>query len=109
MAVTRAKALLIVVGNPRVLNTDPTWARYVSHLNQIFNSREQPLLTIVLFSPSLRVCRFIQYCRDEGGYTGFSPAEEDEDVVVRLAALYISIEATGDRTICLFSLARPSK
>uniref|UniRef100_A0A3Q3WQ27 RNA helicase n=1 Tax=Mola mola TaxID=94237 RepID=A0A3Q3WQ27_MOLML len=40
VAVTRAKALLIVVGNPRILNTDPTWAR------------------------------FIQYCKDEGGYTG---------------------------------------
>lgn len=32
VAVTRAKALLIVVGNPRVLNTDSTWAQYVSHL-----------------------------------------------------------------------------
>ncbi|KAM9351147.1 putative helicase mov-10-B.1 [Symphorus nematophorus] len=64
VAVTRAKALLIVVGNPRVLSTDPTWDR------------------------------FIQYCRDEGGYTGFTQAEEDEDVVVRLAALYISIEDT---------------
>ncbi|XP_044065664.1 putative helicase mov-10-B.2 [Siniperca chuatsi] len=63
VAVTRAKALLIVVGNPRVLNTDPTWAR------------------------------FIQYCRDEGGYTGFVQAEEDEDVVMRLSALYINIEA----------------
>uniref|UniRef100_A0A8D3BYV1 RNA helicase n=1 Tax=Scophthalmus maximus TaxID=52904 RepID=A0A8D3BYV1_SCOMX len=31
VAVTRAKALLIVVGNPRVLNTDATWARWVSH------------------------------------------------------------------------------
>uniref|UniRef100_A0A8C2ZJ28 RNA helicase n=1 Tax=Cyclopterus lumpus TaxID=8103 RepID=A0A8C2ZJ28_CYCLU len=31
VAVTRAKALLIVVGNPRVLNTDPTWARCVPH------------------------------------------------------------------------------
>ncbi|CAJ1085150.1 putative helicase mov-10-B.1 isoform X1 [Xyrichtys novacula] len=63
VAVTRAKALLIVVGNPRVLNTDPTWAR------------------------------FIQYCQDEGGYTGFVPSEEEEDVVTRLAALYIEIEA----------------
>ncbi|XP_070766164.1 putative helicase mov-10-B.2 [Enoplosus armatus] len=62
VAVTRAKALLIVVGNPRVLNTDPTWGR------------------------------FIQYCRDEGGYTGFVQAEEDEDVVMRLAALYIDID-----------------
>ncbi|XP_020490711.2 putative helicase mov-10-B.2 isoform X1 [Labrus bergylta] len=64
VAVTRAKALLIVVGNPRVLNTDPTWAR------------------------------FIQYCQDEGGYTGVVHAEEEEDVVIRLAALYLDIEAT---------------
>ncbi|XP_005914763.1 putative helicase mov-10-B.2 [Haplochromis burtoni] len=64
VAVTRAKALLIVVGNPRILETDSTWAR------------------------------FIQYCRDEGGYTGFIRAEEDEDVLARLQALYISIEAT---------------
>ncbi|XP_029291385.1 putative helicase mov-10-B.1 [Cottoperca gobio] len=62
VAVTRAKALLIVVGNPRVLNTDPTWAR------------------------------FIQYCRDEGGYKGYEHVEEDEDVVERLAALYIDID-----------------
>lgn len=64
VAVTRAKALLIVVGNPRILETDSTWAR------------------------------FIQYCRDEGGYTGFIRAEEDVDVFARLQALYISIEPT---------------
>ncbi|XP_074500385.1 putative helicase mov-10-B.2 [Sebastes fasciatus] len=62
VALTRAKALLIVVGNPRVLNTDTTWAR------------------------------FIQYCRDEGGYDGYEPVEEDEDVVMRLSALYISVD-----------------
>uniref|UniRef100_I3K2W4 RNA helicase n=1 Tax=Oreochromis niloticus TaxID=8128 RepID=I3K2W4_ORENI len=67
VAVTRAKALLIVVGNPRILETDSTWAR------------------------------FIQYCRDEGGYTGIIRAEEDEDVVARLQALYISIEPTGSK------------
>ncbi|XP_032376607.1 putative helicase mov-10-B.1 [Etheostoma spectabile] len=61
VAVTRAKALLIVVGNPRVLNTDPTWAH------------------------------FIQYCRDEGGYDGYEHVEEDEDVVERLSRLYIDI------------------
>ncbi|KAM8753806.1 putative helicase mov-10-B.1 isoform 4-T4 [Acanthopagrus schlegelii] len=66
VAVTRAKALLIVVGNPRVLNTDETWAQ------------------------------FIQYCKDEGGYTGFTPVEDDEDMVMRLSALYISIEAKAD-------------
>ncbi|XP_037540408.1 putative helicase mov-10-B.2 [Nematolebias whitei] len=64
VAVTRAKALLIVVGNPVVLNTDPTWAH------------------------------FIQYCKDEKGYTGSTPPEEDDaDIVARLSALYISIEA----------------
>ncbi|XP_051805005.1 putative helicase mov-10-B.2 isoform X2 [Acanthochromis polyacanthus] len=62
VAVTRAKALLIVVGNPVVLNTDPTWGH------------------------------FIKYCKDEGGYTGFTHVEEDEDVVARLAALSIEIE-----------------
>uniref|UniRef100_A0A8C5DKF1 RNA helicase n=1 Tax=Gouania willdenowi TaxID=441366 RepID=A0A8C5DKF1_GOUWI len=46
VAVTRAKALLIVVGNPRVLKSDSTWAR------------------------------FIQYCRDEGGYIGIEMEEE---------------------------------
>ncbi|XP_036958527.1 putative helicase mov-10-B.1 isoform X2 [Acanthopagrus latus] len=66
VAVTRAKALLIVVGNPRVLNTDETWAQ------------------------------FIQYCKDEGGYTGFTPVEDDEDMVMRLSALYKSIEAKAD-------------
>ncbi|XP_071751362.2 putative helicase mov-10-B.2 [Centroberyx gerrardi] len=62
VAVTRAKALLIVVGNPIVLNADPVWAR------------------------------FIRYCKDEGGYTGFSHAEDEEAVITRLAALYIQIE-----------------
>ncbi|KAF3696908.1 putative helicase mov-10-B.2 [Channa argus] len=68
VAVTRAKALLIVVGNPKVLNIDPTWAR------------------------------FIKYCRDEGGYTGFTPAEEDEDVIKRLAALFITVQAQDAET-----------
>ncbi|XP_038143312.1 putative helicase mov-10-B.1 [Cyprinodon tularosa] len=64
VAVTRAKALLIVVGNPLVLNADSTWAR------------------------------FIEYCKEEGGYEGFTHAEEDEgEIVARLSALYISIEA----------------
>lgn len=62
VAVTRAKALLIVVGNPRVLRTDPTWNR------------------------------FLQYCQDEGGYTGYVHTEEEDEVVVRLSALYIAIE-----------------
>lgn len=41
------------------------------------------------------LCRFINYCEVEGGYTGFTAPEEDEDVINRLAALYISIEVKG--------------
>ncbi|NXQ88794.1 M10L1 helicase, partial [Nyctibius grandis] len=51
VAITRAKALLIVVGNPAVLSKDHHWQR------------------------------FLRYCQDEGGYTGYpyedgSPAED---------------------------------
>ncbi|XP_042656086.1 helicase MOV-10 [Tyto alba] len=51
VAITRAKALLIVVGNPAVLSKDHHWQR------------------------------FLRYCRDEGGCTGYpyedeSPAED---------------------------------
>ncbi|XP_074781521.1 helicase MOV-10 [Athene noctua] len=51
VAITRAKALLIVVGNPAVLSKDQHWQR------------------------------FLGYCREEGGYTGYpyedeSPAED---------------------------------
>lgn len=62
VAMTRAKALLIVVGNPVILSKDPTWQR------------------------------FIQYCELEQGYTGFDykDAEGEEDVVSRLASLKIS-------------------
>uniref|UniRef100_A0A8C7FGK6 RNA helicase n=1 Tax=Oncorhynchus kisutch TaxID=8019 RepID=A0A8C7FGK6_ONCKI len=35
VAVTRAKALLIVVGNPLVLRGDPTWGRYVLTLTRV--------------------------------------------------------------------------
>ncbi|NXP63727.1 SDE3 helicase, partial [Chloropsis cyanopogon] len=41
VAITRAKALLIVVGNPIVLSKDPHWHRFKT------------------------------YCREEGGYTGY--------------------------------------
>lgn len=54
-------------------------------------------------------CRFIQYCRDEEGYIGFVQAEEEEDVVARLSALYIDIEVQGDRPLSLFSLVSPFK
>uniref|UniRef100_A0A672QYN5 RNA helicase n=1 Tax=Sinocyclocheilus grahami TaxID=75366 RepID=A0A672QYN5_SINGR len=62
VAMTRAKALLIVVGNPVILSKDPTWQR------------------------------FIRYCELEHGYTGFDykDAEGEEDVVNRLASLKIS-------------------
>ncbi|KAJ8260425.1 hypothetical protein GJAV_G00181950 [Gymnothorax javanicus] len=64
VAVTRAKALLIVVGNPVILNKDPIWEQ------------------------------FIRYCTEEGGYTGFeyADAEGENDVVARLAALRIEVE-----------------
>ncbi|KAG7477792.1 hypothetical protein MATL_G00073410 [Megalops atlanticus] len=68
VAVTRAKALLIVVGNPVILNKDPTWER------------------------------FIRYCAEEKGYTGFdyADAEGEEDVVMRLAALSIQVEPEAE-------------
>ncbi|KAJ8360337.1 hypothetical protein SKAU_G00168620 [Synaphobranchus kaupii] len=64
VAITRAKALLIVVGNPVILNKDPTWEQFIS------------------------------YCSEEKGYTGFdyADAEGEGDVVTRLAALSIQVE-----------------
>lgn len=46
---------------------------------------------------SLSVARFIQYCEEGGGYTGFdyTDAEGEEDVVARLSALRISLESDG--------------
>ncbi|KAL4622450.1 putative helicase mov-10-B.1 isoform X1 [Arapaima gigas] len=73
VAMTRAKALLIVVGNPVILNKNPIWKR------------------------------FIQYCKAEGGYAGFDFAdvEEEEDIVTRLAALSIpdELEAVSEESI----------
>ncbi|XP_076596549.1 LOW QUALITY PROTEIN: putative helicase mov-10-B.1 [Chaetodon auriga] len=62
VAMTRAKALLIVVGNPSALTKDDTWKQ------------------------------FIMYCKDKGGYTGFAHAEEDEDLLMNLAACKIDSE-----------------
>ncbi|KAK6470412.1 putative helicase mov-10-B.1 isoform X1 [Huso huso] len=64
VAMTRAKALLIVVGNPFILSKDPIWQR------------------------------FIQYCSEGGGYTGydFTEEEEEETLVTRLASLDINAE-----------------
>ncbi|XP_026857217.2 putative helicase mov-10-B.1 [Electrophorus electricus] len=68
VAMTRPRALLIVVGNPIILSSDPTWGR------------------------------FIEYCTAEGGYTGFdrTTIEGTEDVVDRLMALSIRIEPEVD-------------
>ncbi|KAJ8258035.1 hypothetical protein GJAV_G00192420 [Gymnothorax javanicus] len=64
VAVTRAKALLIVVGNPLILNKDPIWGRFIS------------------------------YCTEERGYEGidFAAEEGEEEVIERLAALNIKEE-----------------
>ncbi|NWV53748.1 SDE3 helicase, partial [Daphoenositta chrysoptera] len=47
VAITRAKALLIVVGNPAVLSKDPHWLR------------------------------FLRYCKEEGSYTGYPYEDEN--------------------------------
>ncbi|KAA0713974.1 putative helicase mov-10-B.1 [Triplophysa tibetana] len=59
VALTRAKALLIIVGNPIILQTDTNWGR------------------------------FIKYCKEEGGYSGhvISSMKEMDKVVDRLLAL----------------------
>ncbi|KAK7146112.1 hypothetical protein R3I93_013748 [Phoxinus phoxinus] len=64
VAVTRAKALLIMVGNPIILETDTTWGRFIS------------------------------YCTEQKGYTGYdmSSLEGTEEVVKRLFALNIHQE-----------------
>ncbi|NWR09369.1 SDE3 helicase, partial [Paradoxornis webbianus] len=54
VAITRAKALLIVVGNPTVLSKDHHWHR------------------------------FLRYCKEEGGYTGY-PYEDESTAEDRLA------------------------
>ncbi|XP_034021907.1 putative helicase mov-10-B.2 [Thalassophryne amazonica] len=67
VAMTRAKSLLIVVGNPVILNKDPTWKKFIS------------------------------YCVEENGYTGFDfrDAEDEEDMVAQLAFLKIDVECEG--------------
>ncbi|GAA6103763.1 putative helicase mov-10-B.1 [Tachysurus ichikawai] len=68
VAVTRARALLIIVGNPVILSTDTSWSK------------------------------FIDYCTEEGGCTGFNrtSVEGTEEVVTRLMALRIHTEAEGE-------------
>nr|XP_046239070.1 putative helicase mov-10-B.1 isoform X2 [Scatophagus argus] len=65
VAVTRARSLLIVVGNPVILNKDPIWKKFIS------------------------------YCVKEKGYTGFDfkDTEGEDDIVSRLATLKISVDS----------------
>ncbi|XP_070758397.1 putative helicase mov-10-B.1 [Enoplosus armatus] len=65
VAVTRARSLLIVVGNPVILNKDPTWEKFIS------------------------------YCVKNKGYTGFDfkDAEGEDDIVSRLATLKINVDS----------------
>uniref|UniRef100_A0A8B9UU17 RNA helicase n=1 Tax=Anas zonorhyncha TaxID=75864 RepID=A0A8B9UU17_9AVES len=63
VALTRAKALLIVVGNPVVLSTDPHWHR------------------------------FLRYCKEKGGYTGYPFEEEtpeEDSLAAHLNSLHLS-------------------
>ncbi|NWU65838.1 SDE3 helicase, partial [Pterocles burchelli] len=63
VAITRAKALLIVVGNPAVLSKDQHWHR------------------------------FLRYCQDEGGYTGYPYEDEsppEDGLAADLQALQLS-------------------
>ncbi|XP_029428141.1 helicase MOV-10 [Rhinatrema bivittatum] len=69
VAATRAKALLIVVGNPIILSKDVSWYK------------------------------FLTYCKQEGGYVGYSYEEdrmEEEDLLTQLRSLRLSIEPPGD-------------
>uniref|UniRef100_A0A3Q1G8A4 RNA helicase n=1 Tax=Acanthochromis polyacanthus TaxID=80966 RepID=A0A3Q1G8A4_9TELE len=62
VAVTRARSLLIIVGNPVILNKDPTWDKFIS------------------------------YCVKENAYTGFDfkDAAGEDDIVSKLATLKIN-------------------
>lgn len=79
VAITRAQALLIVVGNPHVLSKDRHWNR------------------------------FIKFCKDSKGYRGcdFKPAvEDDEDLINRLKRVHLdtkealeAVESIEDDTV----------
>ncbi|XP_053943610.1 helicase MOV-10 [Cuculus canorus] len=63
VAITRAKALLIVVGNPTVLSKDQHWQR------------------------------FLRYCQEQGGYTGYPYEDEslaEDGLTANLQALHLS-------------------
>uniref|UniRef100_A0A665T4T5 RNA helicase n=1 Tax=Echeneis naucrates TaxID=173247 RepID=A0A665T4T5_ECHNA len=68
VALTRARSLLIVVGNPVILSKDPTWEKFIS------------------------------YCVEEKGYTGFDlkDTEDEDNVVSKLATLKISVDTDSE-------------
>uniref|UniRef100_A0A671YW21 RNA helicase n=1 Tax=Sparus aurata TaxID=8175 RepID=A0A671YW21_SPAAU len=70
VAVTRARSLLIVVGNPVILNKDSTWKKFIS------------------------------YCVNEKGYTGFDfrDADGEDDIVSRLANLKFNVDSDSKYT-----------
>ncbi|NXU07676.1 SDE3 helicase, partial [Buphagus erythrorhynchus] len=64
VAITRAKALLIVVGNPTVLSKDQHWHR------------------------------FLRYCQEQGGYTGYPYKDEstaEDNITKELSMLQLSV------------------
>ncbi|XP_066479370.1 helicase MOV-10 [Tiliqua scincoides] len=83
VAVTRAKALLIIVGNPRTLRKDRYWGE------------------------------FLEYCRKKGGYRGYSYEEnenkEDEDLAKELRSLCLDEQPTGSnlRESCIQQQVAP--
>uniref|UniRef100_A0A669B551 RNA helicase n=1 Tax=Oreochromis niloticus TaxID=8128 RepID=A0A669B551_ORENI len=81
VALTRARSLLIVVGNPVILKKDPTWEKFIS------------------------------YCVKEKGYTGFdfSDAEGEDDIVSRLATLKISMDSECEYSFSLSRTATDSR
>uniref|UniRef100_A0AAX7T4T4 RNA helicase n=1 Tax=Astatotilapia calliptera TaxID=8154 RepID=A0AAX7T4T4_ASTCA len=81
VALTRARSLLIVVGNPVILKKDPTWEKFIS------------------------------YCVKEKGYTGFdfSDVEEEDDIVSRLATLKINMDSECEYNFILSKTAADSR
>uniref|UniRef100_A0A8C5MGK4 RNA helicase n=1 Tax=Leptobrachium leishanense TaxID=445787 RepID=A0A8C5MGK4_9ANUR len=82
VAITRAKALLILVGNPIILSKDTNW------------------------------CKFLNYCRDNGAYTGF-PIEEldvihDEELTAMLSSLNIDGPPAGELEISFIQRLKTS-
>ncbi|XP_078481514.1 putative helicase MOV-10 [Ciona intestinalis] len=84
VAITRAKALLIVVGNPEVLSHDPTWKS------------------------------FIDFCWSRGGHTGFhfDPSAERKhdpisDIISKLEAFGFNYDDGEDDVSAIMSYVEP--